>query len=133
MLTIVIRVRSHTYHSPNLFFLEKKKLLTLRFSSQNYFVPKKYWCYVPNWNAIGLAFVVPQVYLAFAMAVGSTFNYFWMRRSPASYDMYMFAVSAGLLAGEGLGGVLQALLAVVGVDGSKYGTAIGCPANEYCG
>lgn len=31
--------------------------------------------------------------------------------------MYMFAISAGLLAGEGLGGVFQALLAVAGVDG----------------
>jgi uncharacterized oligopeptide transporter (OPT) family protein len=47
--------------------------------------------------------------------------------------MFMFAVAAGLLAGEGLGGVAQALLAIAGVDGSKYGTAIGCPANEYCG
>jgi len=67
------------------------------------------------------------------MAVGSVFNYFWVRRNPGSYETYMFAVSAGLLAGEGLGGVFQALLAVAGVDGSKYGTAIGCPGNEYCG
>lgn len=33
--------------------------------------------------------------------------------------MYMFAVAAGMLAGEGLGGVLQALLAVAKVDGSR--------------
>jgi len=56
-----------------------------------------------------------------------------MRRNPGSYDIYMFAVSAGMLAGEGLGGVSQALLAVVDVDGNRYGTAVGCPANEYCG
>lgn len=67
------------------------------------------------------------------MAAGSLFTYLWSRRSPGSYDMFMFAVAAGLLAGEGLGGVAQALLAIAGVDGSKYGTAIGCPANEYCG
>lgn len=48
-------------------------------------------------------------------------NFFWARRNPASFDMYMFALAAGLLAGEGLGGVLQALLAVAKVDGScKY-------------
>ena len=46
-------------------------------------------------------------------------NYIWALRNPASYDMYMFALAAGLLAGEGLGGVLQALLAVAGVDGSS--------------
>lgn len=96
-------------------------------------LPKKYWGYVPNWNAIGLAFVVPQIYYPIAMAVGSTVNYFWLKRNPASFDMYMFALAAGLLAGEGLGGVFQALLAVIGVDGSKYGTAIGCPGFTFCG
>lgn len=27
------------------------------------------------------------------MAAGSAFNYFWAIRSPAGYEMYMFAVS----------------------------------------
>lgn len=100
---------------------------------KHYWIPKKYHHWVPNWNAIGLAFVVPQTYYPTAMAIGSTFCYFWQRRNPASYDMYMFAVSAGLLAGEGLGGVFQALLAIIGVDGGKFGTTIGCPGFEYCG
>jgi len=100
---------------------------------KNFFLPKKYWVYVPNWNAVGLGFVIPQVHYSLAMAFGSTFNYFWQVRNPASYEMYMFALSAGMLAGEGLGGVFQALLAVIGVDGSHYGTAIGCPGNEFCG
>lgn len=88
-------------------------------TNQNYLIPKKYWGYVPNWNAVGLAFVVPQVYYSIAMAVGSSVNYFWMLRNPAGYDMYMFAISAGMLAGEGLGGVFQALLAIIGVDGGS--------------
>ncbi|RPD54927.1 OPT oligopeptide transporter [Lentinus tigrinus ALCF2SS1-7] len=96
-------------------------------------IPKKYWVWVPNWNAVGLAFVVPQVYYSIAMAAGSVFNYVWMLRNPASFDMYMFAVAAGMLAGEGLGGVLQALLAVAKVDGSLFGTAIGCPGFQFCG
>ncbi|THV04736.1 oligopeptide transporter [Dendrothele bispora CBS 962.96] len=96
-------------------------------------VPKKYWHYIPNWNAVGLAFVVPQVFYSIAMAVGATVNYFWLKRNPAGYDMYMFAIAAGLLAGEGLGGVFNALLAVIGVDGGKHGTAIGCPGFDFCG
>ncbi|KAL0959886.1 hypothetical protein HGRIS_011554 [Hohenbuehelia grisea] len=96
-------------------------------------IPKKHWHWVPNWNAVGLAFVVPQVYYSIAMAVGSLFNHYWLKRSPASFDMYMFAIAAGLLAGEGLGGVFQALLAIAGVDGGKFGTAIGCPGMEFCG
>ncbi|KAA1472482.1 oligopeptide transporter [Dentipellis sp. KUC8613] len=100
---------------------------------KNLWIPKKYWHWVPNWNAIGLAFVVPQTYYPTAMIFGATFNYIWARRSPSTYDMYMFPISAGLLAGEGLGGVFGALLAVAGVDGSKYGTSIGCPGLEWCG
>ncbi|RDX51784.1 OPT oligopeptide transporter [Lentinus brumalis] len=96
-------------------------------------IPKKYWMWVPNWNAVGLAFVVPQVYYSIAMAAGSAFNYVWMLRNPVSFDMYMFAVAAGMLAGEGLGGVLQALLAVAKVDGSLFGTVIGCPGFTFCG
>ncbi|TFK92506.1 OPT oligopeptide transporter [Polyporus arcularius HHB13444] len=96
-------------------------------------IPKKYWMWVPNWNAVGLAFVVPQVYYSIAMAAGSAFNYVWMLRNPVSFDMYMFAIAAGMLAGEGLGGVLQALLAVAKVDGSLFGTVIGCPGFTFCG
>jgi len=100
---------------------------------KHWFIPKKYWHFVPNWNAVGLGFVVPQTYYSIAMAVGSVFNYYWAKRNPKSFDLYMFAVSAGLLAGEGLGGVFNALLAVAGVDGQHFGTSIGCPGFEFCG
>ncbi|KAI0326131.1 hypothetical protein GY45DRAFT_1259646, partial [Cubamyces sp. BRFM 1775] len=56
-------------------------------------IPKKYWHWVPNWNAVGLAFVTPQVYYAIAMGAGSIFNYVWAKRSPVGFDMYMFAVA----------------------------------------
>jgi OPT family oligopeptide transporter len=105
------------------------------------FIPQKYWVYVPNWNAVGLAFVVPQLQYSIAMAFGSILSYYWIKKYPRNYDMYMFPLSAGLLAGEGLGGVFQALLAVAGVAGGTtdadgkliIGTAIGCPINEFCG
>ncbi|KAK7462797.1 hypothetical protein VKT23_007378 [Stygiomarasmius scandens] len=100
---------------------------------KHWWLPKKYWHFMPNWNAIGLGFVVPNTYYGTAMIVGATVNYFWAKRNPGGYDMYMFAIAAGLLAGEGLGGVFNALLAVIGVDGGKHGTAIGCPAFEFCG
>ncbi|KAG8809379.1 hypothetical protein FRC18_004577 [Serendipita sp. 400] len=67
------------------------------------------------------------------MAFGSTFAWLWVKKYPKNYDMYGFAVSAGMLAGEGLGGVFQALLNVAGVLGPAYGIAVGCPLNEFCG
>jgi uncharacterized oligopeptide transporter (OPT) family protein len=88
---------------------------------------------VPNWNAVGLAFVVPQLQYSIAMFFGSIFAWRWMTKNPRSYDMYGFAVSAGMLAGEGLGGVFQALLSVAGVLGEAYGLAVGCPLNYFCG
>lgn len=101
--------------------------------AKHYYIPKKYWVWVPNFNAFGLAFVVPQTFYPIAMAIGSTFNYIWLKKWPAGFDMFMFPVAAGLLAGEGLGGVFQALLAVAGVGGADKGTAVGCPAFEFCG
>jgi uncharacterized oligopeptide transporter (OPT) family protein len=82
---------------------------------------------------VGLAFVLPQLQYSIAMFFGSIFAWSWMRRNPKSYDMYGFAVSAGMLAGEGLGGVFQALLAVAGVLNDTYGLAVGCPLNIFCG
>jgi len=38
-----------------------------------------------------------------------------------------------MLAGEGIGGVFQAPLAVGHVGGAEKGTAIGCPVMEFCG
>jgi len=84
---------------------------------------------------MGLAFVTPQVYYPIAMALGATLNHFWEKRNPKGYDMYGFPIAADLLAGEGLGGVLQALLQVAGVgaDGIHRGSWVGCPGNQFCG
>ncbi|KAF8306035.1 oligopeptide transporter [Clavulina sp. PMI_390] len=101
--------------------------------AKHFYIPQKYWHYIPNWNAIGLGFVVPQVYYPIAMIFGATMVHLWEKRSPKSFEMYGFALAAGLVAGEGMGGVLNALLAVANVDGGHYGTAVGCPSLEYCG
>jgi hypothetical protein len=66
-------------------------------------------------------------------------NQYWERRSPITHEMYMFAISvsvatysfsrcdaddglacqAGLLAGEGMGGVAQAMLSILKLDGGR--------------
>lgn len=96
-------------------------------------VPHKYRVYVPNWNAVGLAFVLNSTVYNSAMLWGSTAGYFWKKKSPKTFDIYAYALAAGLIAGEGIAGVVTALLTVVDKDGSKYGTSVGCAANDYCG
>jgi uncharacterized oligopeptide transporter (OPT) family protein len=45
--------------------------------------------------------------------------------------MYAFSVAAGLIAGEGLGGVVNAALTLGGVDGLKKGSFIALPGEDW--
>ncbi|PNS18116.1 hypothetical protein CAC42_3561 [Sphaceloma murrayae] len=84
--------------------------------------------YLPNWMAVALAFVIPQTYYSTAMLIGAITAHIWAKKSAKSFDMYCYAIAAGLIAGEGLGGVVGACLELGGVSGSKLGTNLGCPA-----
>jgi len=97
------------------------------------FVPEAKHKYVPNVVAVGIAFILPTSSYPFAMAFGATIAFGWAKYFPVMFAMYCYAVAAGMIAGEGLGGIVGAILQVAGVSGSVYGTAIGCPANVYCG
>ncbi|PCH38834.1 OPT oligopeptide transporter [Wolfiporia cocos MD-104 SS10] len=90
--------------------------------------------YFPNWNAVGIAMVLgPTNTYPVAMMFGSLIAFLWRRRFPASWLMYGYAIAAGMIAGEGLGGIVNAALEIGKVSGSLYGTSVGCPMNEYCG
>jgi len=89
--------------------------------------------WVPNLNAIGIAFILNTTTYPTAMAFGSTLVFFWRRNYPMAFGMYCYVVAAGMIAGEGLGGIVGAILQVAKVSGNYKGTAIGCPAFEYCG
>jgi len=96
-------------------------------------VPASKHVYVPNMVAIGIAFILNTATYPTAMAFGSTVAYVWQSVGMESYAMYCYAVAAGGIAGEGLGGIVGAVLQVAKVSGSIYGTSVGCPAFEYCG
>ena len=92
---------------------------------------EKYRSCLPNWMAIGVAFVIPATHYSTAMCTGAIISYFWLKLYPKNFELYCYAVAAGLIAGEGLGGVINAALALGDVGGSVYGTGIACPA-EFC-
>ncbi|KAF2476308.1 oligopeptide transporter [Lindgomyces ingoldianus] len=83
--------------------------------------------YHPNMMCIGLAFVLAQTQYGTAMVIGSTWAFLWAKWNPVGFDIYGYAVAAGLIAGEGIGGVINAVLQVAGRSGDKYGTNIACP------
>jgi OPT family oligopeptide transporter len=83
--------------------------------------------YHPNMMCVALAFVLPQTYYGTAMCIGSGAAYIWAKKNPRTYELFCYAIAAGLIAGEGIGGVVNAVLQVANAAGDKYGYNGGCP------
>ncbi|KAK7749088.1 hypothetical protein SLS62_008483 [Diatrype stigma] len=92
---------------------------------------EKYRDWLPNWGAIALSFVLPNPVFTTASMFGALVAFIWRKWKLSSFDLYAYAVAAGLIAGEGLGGVVGAILQIANVSGDVYGTQIACPM-EYC-
>lgn len=93
---------------------------------------EKYRAYLPNWMSIGVAWVL-GVDTAYANAVmmGAITAWVWKKYFAKNFEIYGYAVAAGLIAGEGLGGVVNAALTLAGVDGSEKGTKIALPGEKW--
>jgi len=90
----------------------------------------KYRVYHPNMMCIGLAFTLPQTQYATAMLMGAVPAYYWAKKKPHHFDIYGYAVAAGLIAGEGIGGVINAIFQIAGIAGpAPYGTNVACPGD----
>lgn len=82
---------------------------------------------------VGLAFVLAQTQYGTAMTIGSAVAAYWQKKNPEHFDIYGYAVAAGLIAGEGIGGVINAVFQVAGIAGDKYGSCVATPAGELIG
>jgi putative OPT family oligopeptide transporter len=71
--------------------------------------------YVPSGLAMGIAFIVPA-FNSLVMFYGLVIWLFWKWRWPASSEKYTFAVASGMIAGEGLMGIVNAGLTIAGVQ-----------------
>ncbi|KAL7806880.1 OPT oligopeptide transporter domain-containing protein [Trichoderma gracile] len=93
---------------------------------------EKYREWLPNWMSIGVAWVlgVDSGY-ANAILFGSITAWWWKKYFPKGFDAYAFSVAAGLVAGEGLAGVVNAALTLGGVDGTKKGSMIALPGEDW--
>ena len=69
--------------------------------------------WVPSGLAMGIAFIVPAYY-SVAMFFGSVFLVCWMKKNPTSCKSLSFPVASGLVAGEGLMGIVVAILTLLG-------------------
>ena len=61
------------------------------------------------------------------MVIGAHVAYSWEKKNPKSWEVWGFALCAGFIAGEGMGGVFTALLVILKADGGEHGSAVACP------
>jgi hypothetical protein len=79
---------------------------------------------------IALAFIIPASVYGAAMLIGSGIAAIWVKKNPVGFEAFGYAVAAGFMAGEGIGGVVNAILQILGISGDVYGSQIGCPGDR---
>lgn len=77
------------------------------------FVPKVA-PFLPSGLAFGIAFIVPAFY-SVTMFLGLVVYLIWKKKAPQKAEIYVFAVASGLIAGEGLMGIVKGLFEFLGV------------------
>lgn len=70
--------------------------------------------YTPSGLAFGIAFIV-QPYYSLVMFFGSMVLVAWMKIDKAKCERFVFSVACGLIAGEGLAGLVNAILTIFDV------------------
>jgi OPT family oligopeptide transporter len=93
---------------------------------------KKYAKYMINWNAFGIALVNPSPYLLTASLYGLVIERVWAHYNPDSHKHYNIPIASGFIAGEGIGGVVQAIFEIAGMSQGKVATMFACPP-DGCG
>jgi hypothetical protein len=70
--------------------------------------------YVPSGLAMGIAFIIPAYY-SLVIFYGMVAWWVWTKIAPTSSDKFTFTVASGLIAGEGLMGIANAGLTLLGI------------------
>ena len=70
--------------------------------------------WVPSGLAMGIAFIIPAYY-SLVIFYGMVVHQIWQRKNPDAAIRYTFAIASGLVAGEGLMGIVNAGLTLLGI------------------
>ena len=76
--------------------------------------PKSITKFLPSGLAFGIAFIVPAYY-SVAMFVGAVLYLGWQKQNKSDAEQLGFSVASGLIAGEGLMGIVAAVLTLFGI------------------
>jgi uncharacterized oligopeptide transporter (OPT) family protein len=70
--------------------------------------------WIPSGLAVGIAFIIPAFY-SLVIFYGTIAWLLWKRTNPSATEKFTFALASGLVAGEGLMGIVNAALTILGV------------------
>ncbi|KAI1315442.1 hypothetical protein EDD11_000775 [Mortierella claussenii] len=94
------------------------------------FVPDAWKPYWINLNAVGLGFINPSPAIPVAMGIGWLAGTIWKKVSIRSHERLMYSISAGLIAGVGIAGLINAAMTIGGVVEGPI--RAGCFNDEEC-
>lgn len=97
-----------------------------------FFIPQKYHKYMPSMSAIGIAMINPSPEIPFSVLIGYLSGQIWKRYRFKSYDDFMYSVAGGMIAGQGISALLQAVFKLANV--TPYAYVGSCPYQsvDYC-
>lgn len=90
----------------------------------------KYREWVPNFAIVGTMMLLPLPAIGICFAVGGLISINWRKRNLAGFQNYAYHVAAGMMVGEGFGGVINAIFQLAGIGGAVHGTDIACPLDS---
>ncbi|KAI8808668.1 OPT oligopeptide transporter protein-domain-containing protein [Cladochytrium replicatum] len=93
-------------------------------------VPHDYRKFMPNLNAAAIAIVNPQPSIGVAMLAGAILNTVWESKWPRTHVLLGYAVASGLIAGEGIGGIVEAVFSLSGLRQEVLSVSAGIPTKD---
>lgn len=85
---------------------------------------KQYHIYFPSLGVMGLAMINSTPDVPLSMCIGWISGKIWHRVDPDKYYHYMYSAAGGMIAGQGVAAVLQAIFHLANVPGNV--TAVSC-------
>ncbi|KAI7899098.1 OPT oligopeptide transporter protein-domain-containing protein [Cokeromyces recurvatus] len=85
---------------------------------RQFLLPQKYHRYFPSISAIGISMINPQPEVPFSMFLGWLGGKIWKRVDPEAHEDLMFSAAGGLIAGQGIAAILQAVFKISNIKGN---------------
>ncbi|KAI9282582.1 OPT oligopeptide transporter protein-domain-containing protein [Sporodiniella umbellata] len=95
---------------------------------REYAVPQKYHRFFPSSSAIGIAMINSQSEVPLAMFIGWCAGKIWKKIDPEAWDNYMYSTAGGMIAGQGISAILQAVFKLTNV--APYAYIGSCPYGD---